>query len=389
MALAAFQQSSRAEEQVFQSELSREDLLPETRERLRKVWQAKQGNRQSVEKVMKPFQGSTDSSAFQALLNSSGSKPLLYHSGNILRDWSWGDEENRASLDLVLKASPSIPTGSKVLVLGAGAARLAVDLFEAWKPALEVALDYNPLLLLSAKRVLAGASLAFHEFPQVPVSKESVAMLCDCSTDSRPDAGFQLLFADALHAPFVDRAFDVVVTPWFIDVNGEDPRVFFTRLNRLLPVGGRWVCFGPLGFLEKNPSRCYILDEILAIASEAGFEVEKTHEDWIPYLDSQDNRQRRIEKLVSFSATKKTDVSVRSDADSLPAWFNDTSLPVEMRPEFMTALQTNQLNFVTLSQIDGKRSIQEISSLLAQNSGLDPAVVSEIVKRLFRGLLRS
>ncbi len=56
----------------------------------------------------------------------------------------------------------------KVLVLGAGAGRLAYDLHMRTTAALTAVLDFNPLLLIVAERVTRGDSLELYEFPLAP-----------------------------------------------------------------------------------------------------------------------------------------------------------------------------------------------------------------------------
>ena len=68
---------------------------------------------------------------------------------NLHRDWCWGDAENAESLRLVREGlGEHVP--QKLLVPGAGGARLAYDLHRAFPAALTVASDFNPLLLLAA-----------------------------------------------------------------------------------------------------------------------------------------------------------------------------------------------------------------------------------------------
>ncbi|HXV39338.1 MAG TPA: hypothetical protein VD701_00070, partial [Steroidobacteraceae bacterium] len=54
---------------------------------------------------------------------------------NLHRDWCWGEAENRASLEAVIASLPQNGAPQRVLVLGAGAGRLAYDLHQALKPA--------------------------------------------------------------------------------------------------------------------------------------------------------------------------------------------------------------------------------------------------------------
>ena len=100
-----------------------------------------------------------------------------------------------------------------MLVLGAGAGRLAYDLHQALKPPLTVALDFNPLFLLAASRILAGPPLELYEFPIAPRSIADHAVLRRHEAPAPPAAGFELVLADASSPPFLPGRFDLVLTP--------------------------------------------------------------------------------------------------------------------------------------------------------------------------------
>ena len=155
---------------------------------------------------------------------------LTTYYANLHRDWCWGDEENEASYDLVAGALPSI-SGARLLVLGAGGGRLAYDLHTRLKPAITVALDINPLLSMTTQRIVHGARIALHEFPLAPRHLDDVAILRELAAPSPIGDGFHCVLADGLRAPFRQGAFDVVVTPWFIDIVDEDLRVLARRIN--------------------------------------------------------------------------------------------------------------------------------------------------------------
>ncbi len=98
------------------------------------------------------------------------SQGLTTYYPNLHRDWCWGDEENRASLEAVVASLPATGAPARLLVLGAGACRLAYDLHQRLRPSLTVALDFNPFFLLAAARILAGPPLELYEFPIAPRS---------------------------------------------------------------------------------------------------------------------------------------------------------------------------------------------------------------------------
>ena len=95
---------------------------------------------------------------------------------NLHRDWSWGDEENAASLEIVDRALGDAAAG-RVLVLGAGSGRLAYDVHRRWTPSITVALDFNPLLMIVAQRVARGERIELYEFPLAPRTAADVAVL--------------------------------------------------------------------------------------------------------------------------------------------------------------------------------------------------------------------
>ncbi len=182
---------------------------------------------------------------------------------NLHRDWCWGDAENRASLDAVLASLPTGTTPARVLVLGAGACRLAYDLHQALRPGLTVALDFNPLFLLAASRVLAGDALELYEFPIAPRTIADHAVLRRLAAPAAVAPGFEFVLADASAPPFRPGSFDLVLTPWFIDVAGEPVGRIVARINALLALGGLWVNHGSLAFADAAPAEALSLEELL------------------------------------------------------------------------------------------------------------------------------
>ena len=167
---------------------------------------------------------------------------LLAYTQNIFRDWSWGEAENTATADalLGLLRRHRIDPIQSILVLGAGAGRLAYDLHAALAPIRTWALDSNPLLCLIADRMVRGESCALTEFPIAPVRAGDCAVLRRLSAPA-PAPGLHVVCADAVNPPFNSGAFDLVVTPWLIDVVDCGLSEFTRIINDLLVPGGLWV----------------------------------------------------------------------------------------------------------------------------------------------------
>jgi SAM-dependent methyltransferase len=214
-----------------------------------------------------------------------GSQGLASYYVNLHRDWVWGAEENEAALAAVVDALGG-HAPRRMLVLGAGGGRLVYDLAQCLEPGLVVALDINPLNAIVARRVLAGEKLSLYEFPIAPRDAANHAMLRTLEAPGPLAVPVELVLADASRAPFAPDAFDVVVTPWLIDVIDEDLARFAPRINALLEPGGRWVNTGSLAFAQSDPALRYTLDEVVELASEAGFVRPTPQERRVPYMCS-------------------------------------------------------------------------------------------------------
>jgi uncharacterized protein YbaR (Trm112 family) len=219
------------------------------------------------------------------------SQGLTSYYPNLHRDWSWGDAENRASLDAVVASLPKGSAPSRRLVLGAGAGRLAYDLHQALTPGLTVALDFNPLFLLATARILAGPPLALHEFPIAPKSIADHAVLRQHAAPQPPRPGLSLVLADASATPFRPGQFDLVLTPWFIDVAGEPIERVMTRVNSLLAPGGLWINHGSLAFSGRRAFRCAQPRGTHRAPAGLGFSRPQASELKGPYLSSPASRR--------------------------------------------------------------------------------------------------
>jgi SAM-dependent methyltransferase len=299
-----------------------------------------------------------------------GAQGLASYYVNLHRDWVWGAEENDAALAAVVDALGGYAP-RRVLVLGAGGGRLVYDLAQRLRPGLVVALDINPLNAIVARRVLSGEKLALYEFPIAPHDADSHAILRTLAAPAPLAVPVELVLADASRAPLAAGSFDVVVTPWLIDVIDEDLARFAPRVNALLEPGGRWVNTGSLAFAQSDPALRYTLDEVVELAAAAGFSRPEPQEKRIPYMCSPASRHGRMESVVTFCAVKQRAVDVPAPR-SLPAWLADPRAPVPALPEFQSAALTMRIYGYLATLIDGRRSLADMAQVLA-NERLMPA----------------
>ncbi len=361
-------QSLSQETAALNEELKDKDLRPLTRRRLERYRKATDSHRRQLQKLLQPVDVQSLQGNYESYLALRTRLPadqgLNTYYANVHRDWSWGDEENRASLKQLQSVINVNAELGNVLVLGAGAGRLAYDLHMQMDCAATIAMDFNPLLLLIAKAVVGGDTLKMYEFPIAPRSLEDDAVLRTLSAPEVVSNDFYLVLGDALRAPFAPESFDTVVTPWLIDIIAEDLPVLAARINSLLKPQGRWVNFGSLAFAAPERARRYSPEETKAIVAESGFSDPYVSEATIPYMCSPASRHGRQERVFSFSAWKERSLKAPARHRALPDWIVTGKEPVPLTQAFRSQAMTTQIYSFMMSLIDGKRSIQDMAVVL-------------------------
>lgn len=377
------------EEKALAAEAKGERLQAITRRRLERRLEAVEAHRRALRQLLAPLGVQSREGSFESHLALRTRLPLdqglnTYYA-NVHRDWCWGAAENDASLAQIrsvagasgkLAGGPGAAAAGElgdvpgsgelgdVLVLGAGACRLAYDLHRELGARRTVALDFNPLLLRVADAVVRGRSLELYEFPIAPKSLEDVAVLRTLAAPEPISDGFFLVLGDVLRAPFRPAAFDTVVTPWLIDIVTENLPVFAARLNRLLRQDGRWINFGSLAFDRPEHAERYGPEEVLAITAEAGFGKPAVEEAVIPYMCSPASRHGRQERVFTFSAAKMEDVPAPPRHKALPDWIVTGKKPVPPLPSFRTQAMTTRIYAYVMSLIDGRRTLEDMAALM-------------------------
>ena len=358
---------------------------PLTRDRLARLVEGYREQQRLISELLAPLSlapatlGLATQQAFATRLPQS--QDLHSYYANVHRDWAWGEDENTASLDLVLAALGA--AGGRVLVLGAGACRLAYDIHQAGPASLTVALDINPLLLIAARRIVAGETVPLMEFPLAPRGLADVAVRRELKAAAPARAGLEFVFADAWQAPFRPQSFDAVITPWLIDIVDLDFASIAAHVNRLLAPAGRWVNFGSLAFPWRSPALRLSREELEPVLAENGFALKTIRDAELPYMRSPASRHSRLEEVVVFAADKARRSPQQAAPPSLPSWFDAHDQPVPRLPPLALAADASRIQAVLLALIDGQRSIDELVGLVSEQ-GLLPAAQA---RSAIRGLL--
>ena len=381
-----------AEQQRLKRALSNHEISRTAKRRITRLLRARTQHREQVTRLVAPLELESIewppdmADVLQSKLPKNQGLSSYYD--NVFRDWAWDNGENEAVFDVVadaLQAARRDHVGA-TLTLGAGACRLPFDVHRGLRPSLSVVLDFNPLLLHVASHVVQGYAVPLYEFPVAPLNEASFAVLQECRAPSgfsgEGFADFHFVFADALEPPFARHSFDTVITPWFIDIIPRDLRDFLPHLNRLLVEGGIWVNSGSLAFFHKDESWCYSEEEVLDLVEQSGFELLAADRKTIPYLQSPHSAHGRTENVLTFAARKIDDVAHAASRPYLPEWVLDISRPVPRSAGSAVSSSRHLLKAQILALTDGKRTIDDIGCLIAEQYGLGLMESIHAVRRI-------
>jgi len=355
-----------------------------TKKRLEQLYKAKHSFIRSIFKLLSPVvrHPMATKNVYDTLTDiAPNTQNLLSYEANLYRDWVWGEEENILSRDIV-GSHVDKNHCKKILVLGAGAGRLALDLHQLLSPTITVITDINPLLTLAAKKILDGNNLDIVEFPMEPINSEYVAIEHKIKREKAPD-NFHTIFCDANRPAFKKGSFDTVITPWLIDIQPLELSCFLQQLNQYISVGDQWINFGSLVFNQRRDALCYSIEEVKAIALKQGFDIQAIKQQQIPYLKSPYNAGHRIETVWSWSATKVADVNAIEQTPFLPNWLRDISQPVPKADYFKQFNLKHRLYAQLGAEVDGKTSIKKMGSKLSKQYAMDRSEADNLVKHLF------
>jgi len=367
----------------------RDGLLALTRQRLesRKTALADQAER--LQTVLEPLALETSSTNYETYLALRTQLPpdqgLTTYYPNLHRDWYWGDEENDAALAALAPGLEGLDGTSKVLVLGSGAGRLAFDIHASYAPALTVALDFNPLLQLVFQRVAKGETVELYEFPLAPRTLDDHTILRGLKAPAVAPPGLHVVLGDALRAPFKGGCFDVVVTPWLVDILPEDFATLCPRINRLLTEKGRWLNLGSLLFGQAGFDRQYSPQECAALVEAAGFSAPETEEVTIPYMNSPASRHGRQETVLAWCAVKQRKIKQPDRHEALPDWLVKGTEPVPTLEAFRVQAASTRIYAGLMTLIDGKRSLKDMAKILVSqrimsSTDAEPAIREFLTK---------
>jgi SAM-dependent methyltransferase/DNA-directed RNA polymerase subunit RPC12/RpoP len=239
--------------------------------------------------------------------NTGLPRGVVEYSYLLYRDWAWdqaGIRECQQSIDSIRAVVTTEGLG-RMLVVGAGACRLAYDLHRLFGASETAVVDIDPFLFVFAEAVVRGAVVQFTEASTTVQELSRVARTWDLTAPDGPlgEDVFHFYLANGLSPPFADGTFDSVVTPWFIDQVPPDLPAFLNAVHRVLRPGGRWINHGPLIYPVDAPvARRFSREELFDLVARAGFRIERWRGDSQPHLVSPLTERGKMEWVITFEA---------------------------------------------------------------------------------------
>lgn len=310
---------------------------------------------------------------------------ILSYYDNIFRDWVWGEKEIESSIASTEAMLDSCsPNWNDVVFLGSGAGRYPVEILKKFKPKNASFVDINPLLMQALNSIIKNENCKLVEFPINPIGVDEVAVDHNIRTDQAPiESKIRFCLADIRALPFQSRSFDIVFTPWLIDILPYSPAQTTEAINNLLPVGGTWIFNGPTSFSFHDPQLCLTKEELLSLVESKGFTIKSFKHASEPYMQSPNSCHGRVEKVLYFAAEKNKDCEISEEIAYLPDWIEDPSISVPLHAQIQSLTQIHAVPQFVLSRVDGKNSLEDIAKDLSSQFGLSEEESTKTLQNFF------
>ena len=205
----------------------------------------------------------------------------------------------------------------------------------------------------------------------------------------RADLGgnLQLVLADGLNPPFAQGSFDTVIADWFFDQVVPDLEAYLPLVRSLMSENGVLLHHGPLVYPSTTPrSRRHTAEELFELLQAAGFEVIAQTEAKLPFMESPDCNQGRVERVFSFTARLATPSPAPLNA--IPNWLLSDDLPIPYFTGLDRYSPPHPFFGAVVAAIDGLRSCAEIASRIANQQKLSVSTVTVAVRAALREIHR-
>ncbi|OQW53310.1 MAG: hypothetical protein A4S09_07920 [Proteobacteria bacterium SG_bin7] len=358
--------------------------------RLKKIRDSLEGHKRELSKILAPLKyRDVKMTEFNQYLSQKRSGHILMNGySHVFRDWGWGEEEIQASV-AIAKSVLGNEQPKHILTLGAGASRFPYEIHRLLNPEYSLCVDVNPFLLYCASEVINGNKLKLMEFPITPkdINLFAVTSELKCSTKLKDGTSIGFLVHDLLEWGFLSASFDMIITPWFIDVAPLPPRNLFALINKTLKKGGIWLNQGSVGFVNRFLANYLSKEEVASLVEKSGFKFLNSEYKPVPYFQNPSSGHWRTEHVYCFAAKKEKELEVKETdllpqnigKQMLPAWVHDTTKPIELSLPKDQMAASFKFSERLLSLLTPDKSVADLSRVLANEFEIQAAQAEYLI----------
>ena len=232
-----------------------------------------------------------------------------FNTAYLLRDWA-GEKAGEHEIAVIKESvRRNLKKGGRALVLGAGMARIAVEVSDLFDSV--IAVDFEPNMAFFFDRLKASdftvGEISLHN----TLREEDQGRMVQVSTkhvDAHQLSTVQYALADARELPFEDSYFDVIFSVYFTDV--LPVHTLLPEARRVLAPGGKFIHFGPLEYHFPDTTQKYAFERLVQFFQEMNFDVRQSESVELSHCRSAVNGSFRMYTNWIFTAIRKADVVI-------------------------------------------------------------------------------
>ncbi len=324
----------------------------------------------------------------------------------LMRDWSMYPECEKEVGEikkiLFQEISSRIKKKNKVLVLGAGLGRLAVELLDIFDEVYAIDLAFEMPYLFY--KLINEKKICFDYFTEKNVPDRNSRLstvkinsnLIEAKSGHRPiGTNLSYYVADVTNLPFTNECFDAIVSCYFTDVLPIN--LILGELTRVLKEDGAYVHFGPLDYHFNDIKQMLTFEELISLFRKEGYKVIHSPSVLLEHisLPKRFDKKFYINKVFSAIKTKKSkeaDLNIhsilnfsRSISFSLKGTlfnnqlqYSDAEIQTFDGKSYEGALGIFEL----LQKINGRKKLSQIFNELSETYNMDENTVKKTFNTL-------
>ncbi|MEM7209012.1 MAG: hypothetical protein AAF434_14410 [Pseudomonadota bacterium] len=297
------------------------------------------------------------------------------------RDWCWGHEELTRYVEYCVEHIDA--KTESILILGSGAGGLSYHLANHFTSTSVISAEHNPLLALGADKIFRGKSFKLTDYSVYPRDLNHASQTWEIKAEKLSSCNHAQILCEFPNMPFREKAFDVVIAPWFLDVVDFPFGDALDCASRMIGDEGKLLFFGPAN-VHKSLEHHQLCREEVEAEFTLRFSDCSLQQTSIPYLQSPLDSQQRMESVLFIDAKQPNQIASALTEKAFPR----SSSPQKIRytPEFERYKIENATFFHILSHVNQDMTYRELADVLEREFGFDPAESERYVELFIKRL---